>query len=292
MARPNLSYLKNVLLTLTGIPLGIITGMTGCASSAISIPLLGFLIGQRGPRAIATALTVNTVAAVAALLAYSQHGYVAWLPAMLLVVTQIMGTAQAQRWRMARAAETQPAGTPAPADPPRPSARHAWLSALVAVAVGVAMAFVGVSKHVTIHGVDDLRLPPGPVPHLGLREYLLIAAIGWVVGAISQYLDLGGLLVVPALVFSIPFAPHWAQALALVSLALTGIPVALAHATSGLLETRSSFWLSAGALFGALVGAMYATMHFNGGLLLVITGGLLCVVGVVRYVQTDPATNP
>jgi len=270
MARPNLSYLKNVVLTLTGIPLGVITGITGAASSALSIPFLGFLIGLRGPRAVSTALTVNAVAAFASLLAYSQHGYISWPAALLLVVCQIIGTAQAQKLRGQR--------KPAPI----------WTSAFVAVALGLVMAFVGVSKHITIHGVDDLLNPPGPVPHLRLVDYALVAVIGWAVGAIGLVLDLGGLLVVPALVFGMHFAPHWAQGLALVSLALTGVPVVAAHASSGMLEGRSAFWLSCGALFGGLVGAMYATMRFNGGLLLVISGGLLCVVAMVRYVRSEP----
>jgi hypothetical protein len=72
MSRPNLSYLKNIILAIFGIPCGILTGLTGISNTYFASPMLSKMIGASGARLIGSTLAIATFSALTGLLAYGQ----------------------------------------------------------------------------------------------------------------------------------------------------------------------------------------------------------------------------
>lgn len=266
MARPDLSYLKNVILFLVGLPCGGLSGLTGMGSSVIVTPSLRFLLALRGARAAGTALAVTFFAALGGLLTYSQHGYVHWGLGVTLAVGQFLGAVQGQRLLN---------GAPA-------LGRLHTLWAILVVGAGLAMAANAL-------GVGGWRALPGPfLPERGLPGVLAALVVAILVGAVSRIFEMGGVLLVPAAVYGLGLAPHAAQGTALVVLLLAALPGMAIHARRGDVAPQPASWVSLGAVFGALVGAYYANSSaLSGRALLLIYGVALTLVGLSMLWRRD-----
>lgn len=266
MARPNLSYLKNVILFLVGLPCGALTGLTGAGNSVASAPLLGYLVALRGARRAGTALAVTFFAALGALLSYAQHGLIHWGLGVTLAVGQVVGAVQGQRL-LDRAPSL---------------ARGRLLWATLVVGAGLAMA-----AHAL--GVAGWKGLPSPLlPDRGLLGVVAVFGLALVVGAASRVIELGGVLLVPAAIYGLGLSPHAAQGTALVVLLLAALPGMLIHARRGDVAPQPAAWVSLGALFGALMGASYANSPaLSDQRLLLIYGVVLTLAGLAMLWRRD-----
>ncbi len=267
MARPNLSYLKNSVLFVVGLPCGVLTGLTGMGASVLVQPLLRYLLGLRAPRLAATALVATSVAALGGLLSYVQRGHVHWALALLVLVGQTWGALLGQRAAL-RA----------------PSLVHVrWLWALLVVALGLAMAYE--ARHM---GLQTHSLALLPLPSLGSYGVALIAAV--LAGILSAWTGLGGALIVPVLLFAAGLSPLAAQGTAIVTLLLASLPGALVHGLRQEVEPQAGTWMGLGAVIGGLVGAFYAVSGaLTAAQLVFVYGALLTLLGL-SLVRRTPET--
>lgn len=267
MARPDLSYLKNLILFLVGLPCGGLTGLTGMGNSVAVTPLLRYLLALRGARGAGTALTVTFFAAGAALLSYAPHGYVHWGLGILLALGQVLGAVQGQRL-LDRAPSLS---------------RWGLLWAILVVALGLLMA-------ATAFGLIGMKGPHWPVQ--GLAGVLAAVLVALIVGVVSRVMELGGVLLVPAAIYGLDLTPHAAQGTALVVLILAALPSVLIRAQRSDVPAQPAAWVSLGGIFGALIGAYYAAS--SGALtdraLLLIYGVVLSLVGLSMLWRKDKPT--
>ena len=272
MARPNLSYLKNLILFLFGLPVGLLTGLTAIAGSVFAVPAVRSLLGLRPARAVGVGLAVTFFAAFTSILSYAQHGFVlAWL-ALLLAVCQVAGAA----WGGRTAARLPILD------------RLPWLWGTLVIAGGLGM---------LAQGLGLLGLPLAWHPDFLHRPWFYpeaaLIAVG--VGLVSRLVGLGGVLMVPAAIYGLGMPPHTAQGTALVVLALASLPGMLIHARRGDVEPQAATWLSAGAVFGGLSGALWAVTTLNERGAIILFGLILAVSGLMllwrREVATDSAVQ-
>lgn len=268
MARPDLSYLKNLFLFLLGLPFGILSGLTGIGSSIAVLPSVRLLLGLRLARAAGTALAVTFFAALSGVLSYQQHGAVRWGLAVLLTVGQIVGAAWGQKL----------------VDRAPNLARLSVLWAILVAAGGIGMIYAGTRAH----------LPPGLWPECRAPAFLFAPTallVSLLVGAVSRIMALGGVLLVPAAIFLLSLPPHAAQGTALVVLILASLPGMLIHARRGEVEPQSATWLSVGAVFGGLTGAFYAVRLPDHALVFVF-GLALAILGVSMLWRKEEKIAP
>lgn len=264
MARPTLSYLKNLILFLFGLPLGMLTGLTAIASSVFAVPAVRSLLGLRPARAVGTGLAVTFFTAFAAILSYGQHRFVLGGLALLLAVCQIIGAAWGER-AAARVPFLEKA---------------AWLWGILVTAGGLAM---------IAQGLGHLR-PPGPWPeHPAPEWYALAALLAALVGLVSRLIGLGGVLLVPACIYGLSLPPHLTQGTALVVLALASLPGMLIHARRGDVEPQAATWLAAGGVFGSLAGAFWA-VNLPDRMLIVLFGAILSLLGIMMLWRKEAVT--
>lgn len=269
MARPDLSYLKSVFLFLIGVPLGLLTGLTAISGSVFGVPAVRKLLGLRPARAVGVGLTLAFFAAVAGILSYAQHGDVLLGLAVLLLVFQTLGALTAERLLQAQ---------------PRLERLPTLWGSLV-IAGGLAMAAHGFGYW---HGPHLLHA----VTSRGIEFYALAAILAASVGLISRVFGLGGVFLVPAAIYGLGLTPHAAQGTALVVLAAASLPSVLAYARRGDWEAQSATWLSAGAVLGALMGALIAVTDLTDAALVILFGLVLVVLGGQMLLRgTHPASS-
>ncbi len=265
MARPDLSYLKSVFLFLIGVPLGLLSGLSAISGSVFGVPAVRNLLGLRPARAVGVGLSLAFFAALAGILSYAQHGDALWGLALLLLVFQTLGALGAERLL-----RVQP-------DLERLSALWGSLIFLG----GLAMA---------AHGFGYLHGPhlPHAVTARGFEFYGLAAVLAAAVGLGSRVFSLGGVLLVPAVIYGLGLTPHAAQGTVLIVLAAASLPGVLAHARSGDWEPQAATWLSAGAILGALTGALVAVTDLTDAALLIVFGLVLVILGVQMLTREIP----
>ncbi len=266
MARPDLSYLKSVFLFLIGVPLGLLSGLTGISGSVFGVPAVRKLLGLRPVRAVGVGLAVAFFAALAGILSYDQHGDVLLGLAALLFVFQTLGALIAERL-----IQTQPGLERLTA---------VWGS--LVIIGGLAMA---------AHGFGFLHGPhlPSAITSRSLEFYELAAILAAAVGLISRVFGLGGVFLIPAAIYGLGLTPHIAQGTALAVLAVASLPGVLAYARRGDWEPQAATWLSAGAILGALTGALLAVTNLTDAALLIVFGLVLVVLGVQMLLRRDSA---
>jgi len=257
MARPNLSYLKNLLLFLFGLPLGLLTGLTGIAASVFAKPGVRYLLGLHPARAIGTSLVVTFFAALASLLSFAQHDLLRGWLALVLLVGLSAGKVLGQR-----------VGAVPPLN---------WLWGILLAAGGVAMTAHGLGflPSVTGHG-----LLPIPSPH-GLLFYAAALLLAVVLGSVSHWMGLGAELLVPLEIYVLGLPPTLALGTAILVLTLASLPGVLLLLSRRQIEPQSATWLSFGGLLGGLVGALWA-VSLPSSALITVFGLLLALLGILR----------
>lgn len=259
-----------MLLVLFGLPCGLVAGLTGIGASVVVQPLLRFLLGLRDVRLIGTTLAVTFFAALSAVLAYAQHGYVRWVLAVVLVLGQTIGAIWGQRLLASRPA----------------LARAQWLWAAIVVAVGLAMCWDGLRGAPGAHG----RAFAFGLPVASSHRLVVGLGLAMLVGVLSRVMGLGAVLILPAAIYGLGLTPQAAQGTAIVALVLASLPGLLARAGRGEVEPQASTWMSVGAILGGLVGAFYAVSPgLTAAHLTLIDGIVITLLGASLLWRTEAA---
>ena len=258
MARPNLSYLKNLVLALVGIPCGFLTGLSGIGSSTLVGTLVRYLLGLRDRRANGAALLTTLASTIGCLIAYSQHNALQWLLAIIMLVGQIFGAAFGQRLKTG--VVNLPFLRPA-------------LSVLV-IALGIYM--MATRTH-----------HPVLMSLVGYKLMLSGFGVGVMIGMISGILEIGGVLTVPASLYLLGLPIMTSQGLSVLVLLFASLPAAVAYISSDAVEARSASWIPFGAIFGALSGAYYATSQIRSGTLIDIDGLIITLFGLYHLLNRE-----
>ena len=261
MARPNLSYLKNLILVLVGIPCGFLTGLSGIGNTSVVSAGVGFLLGVRDSRNSGAALLTTVASVLACLIAYSQHNACPWILALLVTIGQIIGASFGQILK----------GT-SPAVVLRP------ILAIAIMALGLYMMVSRTHVHSMLF-VDGWRL------------LLCGLGVGIFTGFVTGILESGGLLTVPAALYLLGLPILKAQGLSILVLLLASLPAALAYLGVKAVEVRSASWVPFGALFGALAGAYYATSRFAPSALIDFDGLIITLIALYHLLNR-PHTPP
>ena len=276
MARRNLSYLKNSLLFVFGLPCGAFTGLTAIGTSVPLLPLLSYLLGMRGPRASGVTLAVTFFAALTGLLSFGLHHEVLGLLAVVLAIGQLVGAVVGQK-----VAERFPILA-------RP---HMTWTVLVIV--------LGVAISANALGWPHPALPWGHSLHSSLSltgsgslSWLNAVAVALFVGLVSRIIAFGGILLVPAEIYVLHLTPQIAEGTALLVLLFASLPGMLIHAQNGDMHPQTITWVSVGAVFGALVGAFYGASVLKPVVLLLVYGLALVCVGLAMLWRRDRPIEP
>jgi hypothetical protein len=254
MARPNLSYLKNLALVLTGVAVGAVSGLTGMGGALVLSPALAYLLGLRERKLAATTLIVTTVAAAFALVAYGQAHLLSLRAVLIFAVASVVGVG---------------IGAAAPLAPWRSSRAVSILASVLTLSLSIWM----------IYNVAAIAGSAG-APRMEPSLPGLFGA-GFASAFIGKVGSVGGVLTVPAMVLIVGLVPARAQATALAAIVLiSAIPTAMA-ASRKEPAPAPTFWSSFGAALGALAGSQFAVKLTATDLLLVYGVGLFAI-GFVR----------
>ena len=258
MARPNLSYLKNLALALTGLAVGIWTGLTGMGGALILSPALIWLIRLRDRPLSAVTLVVSTLAALFALLAYGQAHVLSFGSAVVFAVANIVGVRLGSSSALAPVRDSRPAGI-------------GW--SIFTLAIAAAMMYAAAPEAASWIGRHAL-----PV-------WLGILLGGLISGLLGRVGNLGGLLAVPSIIFLAGALPRSAQATALAALVLVSILPAAFTVSRREAPAQLAGWASFGAAIGALAGSQAAVVLAPMRLVLIYGAGMF-VVGFIRLFTT------
>lgn len=271
MARPNLSYLKNLILAVVGLPCGMLTGLTGIGNSVVLLPLLRWLIALKGQALSGTTLVVMFFSAVTGLVAYWQVGDVLWPMGIALIIGYIPGAIIG--------------GMAQPGN--RPSALRPLWSVLT-----IALGFFMVANALHQVGPPIRLVYSTPYALTGPLLYAATFGMGLVVGLISRMADLGGVLMVPALIYIFRCPARYAQGTALFVLMIASLPGALRYGAVRQLDSRAAIWVSFGAVLGALIGSRGAFSLRAEGLILIYGAALLLIgLGIIMSPPAKPAPD-
>jgi uncharacterized membrane protein YfcA len=265
MARPNLTFLKNVVLVITGIPCGFLAAATGTSAGLLALPLAGYLLGAKALKGGGTIDVVSLVCALAALVGFGQQGDVSWRLALLFMVAQIVGAALALKVGYTARSHLGLLRT----------------GAAVAMVLGLA---ITAASHA--HGLHRPTHGHGTLAALAASVSLRALLLGVVCGIVSEAFDLGGLLVPMAATFALGLPVQWAVGTGLAALIPLYAVIVPARIRMHDVAVQPAVWLSIGGLFGALYGGQVAASHFAPGTLIALSGGVYCAVGVARFLIT------
>ncbi len=119
--------------------------------------------------------------------------------------------------------------------------------------------------------------------------FLLLTTIGIFVGVLIGGVGVGGVLLVPVLVFLAGYDIHIAIASCMMSYAFSGLVGAWMYARKGSIRWNTGAWLSAGAMPGAVLGALIVQKLSADWVTLVIA--LFIVFAVISSRRRQPASS-
>jgi uncharacterized membrane protein YfcA len=268
MARPNLSYLKNLALTVTGLLVGILTGLTGMGAALILSPSLIWLLGLRDRPLSLVVLIVTTIASLFALLAYGQMHEISLYLAILFAVSNAVGIRAGAGSRFGRVRDSR--GAP-----------FFWSFATLAVAGWLMYsASHGLASRLTDHSQEQWPLP----------LWAGVAISGFIAGIVGKVGNVGGLLSMPCLLLVAGAQPLAAQATVLTALVLISVLPTASTLARREAPAAPSAWTGFGAALGALTGSRLAVELPSLKLMLTYGAGMY-IVGFVRLLATWPRTD-
>jgi uncharacterized protein len=265
MPRTNLSYLKNVILAATGIPVGVLTGLTGISPAPLVQPILTWLLGLNGATLNGVVLAAVSFSAWSGLLSYGQFGDVSWLEGFVLLIGNFVGAVLAGK-----------AILRSPIFFVR--SRTAWSFLPLFFATTMIVCAVEPSSRSAV----TFAVLPHSGPILPLVWSILI---GIIAGFVGQAGEIGSILVVPLLLFFLGKTIWQSEGTALFVLVLASLPTVLIHALKGQINANAAIALSIGAVFGALYGSHSAVYQVADGTLVLITGITIAVFSLIKLFQ-------
>jgi uncharacterized membrane protein YfcA len=260
MARPNLSYLKNLILTLFGVATGVFTGLTGISNAIVVMGGLGYLVGQRVTRAAQAALGAACAAGAGSFLSYQQNSDIAWSWVLPLLIGQTTGAVIAQLAGAKILSLT-------------------WvqrLGGVIVAAVGVLFLIPSMRDAMAAAGTQHIA-PDAP---LTVASVAVLVGMSLLVGLVGGIIRIGGVLLVPATIFFLHASAHVAQGTAIVVLVVAASPVILVQLVRPDEENSAKSWVPFGAFFGGLIGAFLSIPMAEPAALTAI-GSACAAVGII-----------
>ncbi|MEJ1154963.1 sulfite exporter TauE/SafE family protein [Microbacterium marmarense] len=213
-----------------GLIAGLMSGLFGVGGGTVIVPLLVLLLGFEQRLAAGTSLAAIVPTATVGVVSYALSDSVAWIPALILAATAVIG-AQVGTWLLARLSAT--------------ILRWSFIGFLGIVIVSLFLVIPSRDAGLQLDWWNGLGL----------------AAVGFVTGVLSGLLGVGGgIIVVPALILLFGTSDLIAKGTSLLMM----IPTAISGTVGNL--RRSNVNLFAAAIIGGAactttaVGAWFATL--------------------------------
>lgn len=125
----------------------------------------------------------------------------------------------------------------------------------------------------------------------GISTYLVLLLTSCIVGALIGAVGVGGVLLVPALIYLTDLGVHQSMATALCSFLATGVAGALAFQRKGSIDWWVTLPLCLGALVCSYLGAM-ANAYVNGQVLTLVLAALIVVAGLYMVGAVSGMPSP
>ena len=260
MTRPNLSYLKSVILAVVAVPYGALTGLSGIGVGVFCLPGVRFLLGLRGVRASATSAAVVAASALAALLSYTQINAVNWAVVWAVLFSQIVGALLAVNFRRTRMFKESPG----------------WLWAFLVIGFGAWFVFR--------HGspLTSAQMPGSFDQHISVSTWAIIIVAGFSAGLLGNISGAAGVLLVPILLSVTHFTLLQVQGVSIATICIGAGLALFSHARANQVDSRSATWMGFGAFFGGLIGAWFATHAIHARSLVILDGSWVILAGITR----------
>lgn len=213
-----------------GIGAGLISGFFGVGGGIIVVPIMVIGLHFAQKQAQATSLVMISFGGVAGVTTYALAQNVAWLPALFIVLGSLAGA-----WIGAQIVQKLP-------------------DQKLQIAFGVLLILIALRMFFSNPSDGGNELPA--ITALVILGYL---ASGFAMGIFSAMLGVGGgILLIPILIFFFGFSQLLASGTSLAVMIPTALLAATRLTRAGLTNWPMGIRLGAGAVVGALVGAMLA----------------------------------
>jgi uncharacterized membrane protein YfcA len=255
----------DLLAIFSGSLVGFVLGVIGGGGSILAVPLLVYVVGVKSPHiAIGTSSIAVALSALANLVDHARRDHVCWPVALLFAISGVAGAALGST--LGKHTDGQ---------------KLLVLFGMVMIAVAASMALRG-------EGGDKPRV------RLNHRNVPRVVGFGFVVGALSGFLGIGGgFLVVPSLIAATAMTMIVAIGSSLVSVTAFGLATAANYALSDLIDWRLVLLFVGGGIAGGLAGGQVATMlaakkralSRTFGIVVASVGVYVVVRGIVNLMQ-------
>lgn len=213
-----------------GLLAGLLSGLFGVGGGTVIVPLLVLLLGFDQRRAAGTSLAAIVPTAAVGVISYAVSGSVAWIPAIILAATAVLG-AQIGTWLLPRVSQT--------------ALRWAFVGFLAAVIVSL---FLVIPSR---DAVLELTWVTGP----GL------AVLGLITGVLAGLLGVGGgIIVVPALLLVFGTSDLIAKGTSLLMMIPTAISGTIGNLRRSNVDLRAAAAVGLAACTTTALGAWLATV--------------------------------
>ena len=254
-----------------GVGAGLMSGFFGVGGGIIIIPILVLVLHFAQKRAQATSLVMVSCAATAGVITYATASYVAWLPALFIILGSLTGV-----WIGSHFVQKLP-------------------DRKLQLAFGLFLILIALYMLLSNPDAAASELPTlTALPNLTALVVIGYLLAGFAMGVLSAMLGVGGgILLIPMLIYFFGFPQLLASGTSLLAM----IPTALLGATrlsrAGLTDWPMGLRLGAGAVCGALVGAMLAQRASSSVLLIGFALLLIAVASQMlwRSLRHDPKTH-
>lgn len=254
-----------------GLGAGLLSGFFGVGAGIIVTPLLVLVLHFAQKRAQATSLVMVSCAATAGLITYATASYVAWLPALFIILGSLTGV-----WIGSHFVQKIP-------------------DRKLQLAFGLFLILIALYMLLSNPDAAASKLPDlTALPNLTALVAIGYLLTGLAMGILAALLGIGGgILLIPMLIYFFGFSQLLASGTSLVVM----IPTALLGATrlsrAGLTDWPMGLRLGVGAACGALVGALLAqrvsssVLHIGFALLLIAIASQM----LWHSLRHDPKTH-
>lgn len=237
-----------------GAGVGAFSGLLGVGGGVVLIPYLTGIRRLAQKNASATSLVLVFMSGLSGAITYALHGQVAWFPALFIVIGGLVGA-----WIGANVMQRL---------------RNASLQ----IAFGLLLVIMAVRLLLAVN--PDAMTSSADLPAMTMLAVIVYIATGLVMGVLSALFGIGGgIILLPVLVSVFAFSQQFANGTSLAVM----VPVALLGAVRltgpGLTDWRMGLPLGIGAIAGAILGALIATM-LQGDVIRICFAILLVFVGL------------
>jgi uncharacterized membrane protein YfcA len=272
MTRPNLSYLKSLILAVVGIPCGVFTGLTGLSCAPILQPLLRWLLGISGSSLSGTVLVAVSFISWCGLVSYGQNGDVQWGSGLLITLGILIGATLA-----GKAIKSSPL----------------FFVKMSKVWSFIPLLFSLIMIAQSTNIIARTTLGTSWLPNTGpVLPIIWCVLIGVIVGFIGLAGDLGSMLVIPLLLYATGKTIYQAEGTALFALLMVSLPTATLHLLRRSFNPSTALALSVGGVFGALFGSRIAVNAPATLTLIFVCGAAILIFSLMNLFQTVPTAKP